>query len=269
MDNRIVCAAIQMVSGSVLEQNIQAAYRLIEEAVARGANWVLLPEYWALMGMDEQDKVLIAEPFGEGRLQDVLARWAVEFDVVLFGGSIPLRSVSVDKVCNTMLVYGRDGGLLSRYDKIHLFGFSGSHGERYSEAETICAGTKLPALCCDHWSVAQGICYDLRFPELFRAQMPFEVLMLPAAFTYTTGMAHWLLLLRARAVENQCYVVAAGQGGQHENGRRTFGHSVIINPWGEIMAMCEEGEGVALAALDWNELMKVRTRLPAYQHRVW
>lgn len=264
----IRCAAIQMVSGCCVSDNVQAAYRLIEQAVTQGANWILLPEYWALMGNHDLDKLKIAEEFGQGLLQHTLSQWAREFEVVLFGGTIPLQAKQADKVWNTMLVYNQQGKCVSRYDKIHLFGFSGSHGEVYAESDTIMVGQTIPYLSCQGWQVAQGICYDLRFPELFRAQVPFDVLMLPAAFTYTTGLAHWLLLLRARAVENQCYVVASGQGGKHENGRRTFGHSVIINPWGEVMDICEEGEGMAIAMLNRGELNVIRQKLPALQHRV-
>lgn len=150
---------------------------------------------------------------------------------------------------------------------MHLFGFSGL-GERYAEADTISAGREVPHLSAEGVPVAAGICYDVRFPEFFRRQLPFDVLMLPAAFTHTTGKAHWELLLRTRAVENQCYVVAAAQGGLHENGRRTFGHSMIVDPWGEILDVLPEGEGVVMADIDANRLNSVRSRLPALKHMV-
>ena len=187
--------------------------------------------------------------------------------MVLFGGTVPLQSPDAGKVMNTMLVYGRDGAQIGLYHKMHLFGFSGL-GERYAEADTISAGGDVPELSADEVPLAAGICYDLRFPEFFRAQRPFDVLLLPAAFTYTTGRAHWELLLRARAVENQCYVIAAAQGGEHESGRRTFGHSMIIDPWGEVLAVLPEGEGVVVADLDGARLQSVRTRLPALKHRL-
>ncbi|MDO4433462.1 MAG: carbon-nitrogen hydrolase family protein [Alysiella sp.] len=261
-------AAIQMVSGCDVQHNIQTMRDLVRQAADLGANWVLLPEYWALLGHNDTDKLVWAEPFGNGLLQDIMAQTAREYGVVLFGGSIPLQSSVPNKVRNSMLVYAPNGKLLSCYDKIHLFGFSGNH-ERYAEADTICAGHALPKLQCDNWHVAQGICYDLRFPEFFRAQTPFDVLMLPAAFTYTTGQAHWHLLLRTRAVENQCYVIAAGQGGQHENGRRTYGHSIIIDPWGEILAELPENKGVIVADMLPEKLHATRTKLPALQHRVF
>ena len=187
--------------------------------------------------------------------------------MVLFGGTIPLQSPDAGKVMNTMLVYDRDGTQIGLYHKMHLFGFSGL-GERYAEADTISAGGDVAKLAADGVPLAAGVCYDLRFPEFFRAQQPFDVLLLPAAFTYTTGKAHWELLLRARAVENQCYVIASAQGGEHESGRRTFGHSMIVDPWGEILDVLPEGEGIVIADLDTTRLQSVRTRLPALQHRL-
>ncbi|STZ76805.1 carbon-nitrogen hydrolase family protein [Bergeriella denitrificans] len=265
--NNLRAAAIQMVSGTDPEANIAAMRRLVRQAAEQGADWVLLPEYWPLMGRQDTDKLAVAEPLGEGRFQTAMSEAARECGVVLFGGTIPLHSPESGKVMNTLMVYGRDGQALSLYHKMHLFGFSGL-GERYSEADTISAGGELPDCRADGIDAALGTCYDLRFPEFFRAQQPFDVLLLPAAFTYTTGQAHWELLLRARAVENQCYVIAAGQGGKHESGRRTFGHSMIIDPWGEVLAVLPEGEGVVTAELDAARLQSVRTRLPALQHRL-
>ncbi|MDO4696316.1 MAG: carbon-nitrogen hydrolase family protein [Neisseria sp.] len=265
--DKIKAAAVQMVSSCDAAENIAVMKRLVREAAQQGADWVVLPEYWPLMGQTDRDKLAFAETFGQGRLQDAMAEAAAENGVVLFGGSVPLAGGFPDKVLNTLLVYGRDGACTARYDKIHLFGYSGL-GERYAEADTIEAGRDVPHFSADGWGVAQGICYDLRFPELFRAQQPFDVLILPAAFTYTTGKAHWELLLRARAVENQCYLIASGQGGLHQNARRTFGHSMIIDPWGDVLAVLPEGEGVALSDLDKTRLNSVRSRLPALQHRI-
>ena len=268
-------AAVQMVSSTDPETNIATMKRLVRDAAEQGADWVLLPEYWPLMGKNDTDKLAFAEPLDDGRVgetchdrfQTALSETAKEYGVVLFGGTVPLQSPNAGKVMNTMLVYDRDGKRIGLYHKMHLFGFSGL-GERYAEADTIAAGREVPRLTADGWNLAQGICYDLRFPEFFRAQSPFDALLLPAAFTYTTGKAHWELLLRARAVENQCYVLAAGQGGLHENGRRTFGHSMIIDPWGEILAVLPEGEGVITAELDPARLNSVRQRLPALAHRI-
>ena len=279
----IRAAAVQMISSTDPNANIDTMKRLVRQAAEQGADWVLLPEYWPLMGRKDTDKLAFAEPlvgggfnetryarFGEtryARFQTSLSETAAECGVVLFGGTIPLQSPDVGKVMNTMLVYDRDGTQIGLYHKMHLFGFSGL-GERYAEADTISAGDDVPKLAADGVPLAAGVCYDLRFPEFFRAQQPFDVLLLPAAFTYTTGKAHWELLLRARAVENQCYVIASAQGGEHESGRRTFGHSMIIDPWGEILDVLPEGEGIVISDLDAARLQSVRTRLPALQHRL-
>ncbi len=279
----IRAAAVQMISSTDPDANIDTMKRLVRQAAEQGADWVLLPEYWPLMGRKDTDKLAFAEPlvgsnfgethcarFGEtryARFQTTLSETAAECGVVLFGGTIPLQSPDAGKVMNTMLVYDRDGAQIGLYHKMHLFGFSGL-GERYAEADTISTGGDVPKLTADGVPLAAGVCYDLRFPEFFRAQQPFDVLLLPAAFTYTTGKAHWELLLRARAVENQCYVIASAQGGEHESGRRTFGHSMIIDPWGEILDVLPEGEGIVIADLDTTRLQSVRTRLPALQHRL-
>ena len=279
----IRAAAVQMISSTNPDVNIETMKRLVHQAAEQGADWVLLPEYWPLMGRKDTDKLAFAEPlvggnfsetrcarFGEtryARFQTTLSETAAECGVVLFGGTIPLQSPDAGKVMNTMLVYDRDGTQIGLYHKMHLFGFSGL-GERYAEADNISAGGDVPKLAADGVPLAAGVCYDLRFPEFFRAQQPFDVLLLPAAFTYTTGKAHWELLLRARAVENQCYVIASAQGGEHESGRRTFGHSMIIDPWGEILGVLPEGEGIVIADLDGTRLQSVRTRLPALQHRL-
>ena len=283
MQKNIRVAAVQMISSTDPDANIDTMKRLVRQAAEQGADWVLLPEYWPLMGRKDTDKLAFAEPLVNGRFdetryarfsetrcarfQTTLSETAAECGVVLFGGTIPLQSPEAGKVMNTMLVYDRDGTQIGLYHKMHLFGFSGL-GERYAEADTISAGGDVPKLAADGVPLAAGVCYDLRFPEFFRAQQPFDVLLLPAAFTYTTGKAHWELLLRARAVENQCYVIASAQGGEHESGRRTFGHSMIIDPWGEILDVLPEGEGIVIADLDGTRLQSVRTRLPALKHRL-
>ena len=271
----IRAAAVQMISSTDPDANINTMKRLVRQAAEQGADWVLLPEYWPLMGRKDTDKLAFAEPLINGRFdetrytrfQTTLSETAAECGVVLFGGTIPLQSPDAGKVMNTMLVYDRDGTQIGLYHKMHLFGFSGL-GERYAEADTISAGGDVPKLTADGVPLAVGVCYDLRFPEFFRAQQPFDVLLLPAAFTYTTGKAHWELLLRARSVENQCYVIASAQGGEHESGRKTFGHSMIIDPWGEVLDVLPEGEGIVIADLDAARLQSVRTRLPALQHRL-
>ena len=263
----LTIAAIQLTSTPRIADNIATMQKLVTQAAAQGADWVLLPEYWAIMGLRDADKLAHAEPYGAGILQTALAQTAQQHQIHLFGGTIPLASPTPNKARNSLLVYSPNGECLSRYDKIHLFNYQ-TASERYCESDTLLAGERIPKLEINGWRVAQGICYDLRFPELFRAQAPVDIIMLPAAFTHTTGQAHWEMLLRARAVENQCYLVAAAQTGTHENGRRTFGHSMIIDPWGNIIAMQPENEGIALATVDKARIQAIRASLPALQHRV-
>ncbi len=263
----LTIAAIQLTSTPRIADNIATMQKLVAQAAAQDANWVLLPEYWAIMGLRDSDKLAHAEPYSAGILQTALGEAAQQHQTHLFGGTTPLASPTPHKVHNSLLVYSSSGECLSRYDKIHLFNYQ-TASERYCESDTLMAGEQIPQLCINGWRIAQGICYDLRFPELFRAQAPADIIMLPAAFTHTTGKAHWELLLRARAVENQCYLVAAAQTGTHENGRRTFGHSMIVDPWGDIIAMQPENEGIAIATIDSERLREIRTRLPVLQHRV-
>jgi deaminated glutathione amidase len=267
MNRKFLAAAVQMVSGPDRAANLQVAERLVAQAAADGAILVALPEYFCLMGMNERDKVDVAEAAGTGLLQDALSGIARRHHVWLAGGTVPLVSPDTDKVYNTTWLFDPDGRPVARYDKIHLFGFSGL-GERYCESNTIMPGGEPVKVSTDLAEIALGICYDLRFPELFRRLTPFDVLILPAAFTAITGQAHWEVLLRARAIENQCYVIASAQGGTHENGRVTHGHSMIIDPWGKVLAELPLGEGVVMAEIDPNLIQSVRTRLPALAHRV-
>ena len=261
-------AAVQMVSTPDVGRNCEAAARLVAQAAAQGAQMVLLPEYFCLMGRQDVDKLAIAEPAGDGPIQRFLSDTARQHGVWLIGGTVPLRTADPARALNSCCVFGPDGASLGRYDKIHLFAFDNGR-EQYDEGRVLQAGSTPLALQLGPLRVGLSICYDLRFPELYRRLMqpPCDVLCVPAAFTYTTGRAHWELLLRARAVENQCYVVAAAQGGKHENGRRTWGHSMVIDPWGEVLAMVEEGEGVAMAELQATRMAEVRQQLPALAHR--
>jgi nitrilase len=263
-------AALQMVSTPSVERNLDAARRLIEEAARAGAKLVALPEYFCLMGQSDRDKLGIAETPGEGPIQAMLAGAAREFGLWVIGGTLPLRTRDPERVLNACCVFNPDGTLAVRYDKIHLFRFDNGRGERYDEGKVLQAG-QTPTTCqVGPFRLGLSICYDLRFPELYRALMspPCDLIAVPAAFTHTTGRAHWELLLRARAVENQCYVIAAAQGGLHENGRRTFGHSLIADPWGEVVAMKEEGEGVVMGELSAERIAAVRQQLPALSHRL-
>lgn len=268
MEHAFKVAAVQMVSTTDPQRNLTRAAELVAEAAAAGARLVVLPEYFCLMGRADGDKVAIREPFGDGPLQRGLAAMARDNGVWLVGGTIPLACPDPGRVFNTLLLYAPDGSVHGRYDKIHLFGFTGQ-GERYCESDSIVPGSEPLRVSTPLAELAFGICYDLRFPELFRRMAPFDLLILPAAFTATTGEAHWEVLLRARAIENQCYVLASAQGGSHENGRHTHGQSLLIDPWGKIVAQLDKGEGVVVADIDPTLLQSVRSRLPALAHRVF
>jgi len=264
MNNTV--AAVQMISSPSVPDNIATARRLVTQAAAAGAQLVLLPEYWAIMGVHDTDKVGVAEPLGSGPIQDFMSGLARELGIWLIGGTLPLASDDPDKVINTTLVYNPQGEHAGRYDKIHLFGFT-KGTESYNESKTIVPGKNIGVIEAPFGKVGMSVCYDLRFPELFRAMGPVSLIVLPAAFTYTTGMAHWEILLRARAIENQCYVLAAAQGGIHPNGRRTWGHSMLIDPWGTVKSVLAEGEGVVHGDIDLTFMEGVRQSLPALKHR--
>jgi len=262
-------ASIQMVSGPDVGPNLLAAERLVAQAAAAGARLVVLPEYFCLMGRHDDDKLLVAETDGDGPMQNALAAWAERHRIWLVGGTLPIRAATQGRVRNASLVWGPQGQRVARYDKIHLFAFDNGRGEAYDEARVLEAGDTPVAFEAEGWRVGLSICYDLRFPELYRALMTpaCDLLLCPAAFTWTTGRAHWEVLLRARAIESQCYMLASAQGGEHLNGRRTWGHSMVIDPWGEILSLQPEGEGVVLAELSRERLQAVRMQLPALAHR--
>jgi predicted amidohydrolase len=260
-------AAVQMVSTPRVDDNLQCAGELIAQAVAQGAKLVALPEYFPIFGMRDQDKFAVAETDGSGPIQDFLAASARQHGIWLVGGSLPLVAAVAGKVLNSCLVYDPQGTRVARYDKIHLFGFE-KGAERYDESATIAAGSELVAFNTPFARVGVSICYDLRFPELYRALGVADLLLVPAAFTETTGRAHWEILLRARAIENQCYVLAIAQGGRHENGRETHGNSMLIDPWGEIIDRHAKGPGIVIGEIDHARIAEVRTSLPALKHRV-
>ncbi len=260
-------AALQMVSAPDVAANLAEADRLIAEAAADGARLVLLPEYFCFMGFKDTDKLALAEPHQDGPLQRFLADAARRHGVWVIGGTLPLRAPEPSRVLNTTLVFDPQGREAARYDKIHLFSFEKGE-ESFDEARTIRPGDTVRTFEAPFGRVGLSVCYDLRFPELYRRMGDCALIVVPSAFTYTTGRAHWETLLRARAVENQCYVLAAAQGGKHGNGRRTWGHSMLIDPWGEIVAVRDEGAGVVSGALDPARLAEVRESLPAWRHRV-
>ncbi|MDY7575847.1 carbon-nitrogen hydrolase family protein [Actimicrobium sp. CCI2.3] len=259
-------AAIQMVSTPSVARNLDTAARLVADAAARGAQLVLLPEYWPVMGMNESDKIALAEEPEGGPIQQAMAGMARRHGIWLIGGTLPMVAAEAGKIRNTTLVYNPAGELVVRYDKIHLFSFS-SGAEAYDEARTIARGADVMTFDAPCGRVGLSVCYDLRFPEMYRAMGSCALIVVPAAFTYTTGQAHWEILLRARAIENQCYVLASGQGGRHENGRRIWGHSMLIDPWGKVCDVLPEGEGLVFGQVEPSYLAQVRASLPALQHR--
>jgi predicted amidohydrolase len=287
-------AAIQMVSGASVQGNLDSARTLLTEAAAGGAELAVLPEYFCLLGHRDTDKLDAQEPFGDGPIQHFLADMARSLGIWIVGGTLPLTGSSdplndqirpsngsvVDvaaplrRIFNSSLVFAPDGQCIQRYDKIHLFRYDNGR-ERYDESRVLMRGGKssmfeLPSRDGHVWKVGQSVCYDLRFPELYRiyAAAGADVLLVPSAFTHTTGQAHWEVLLRARAIENMAFVAAPAQGGLHENGRRTWGHSMQLDPWGTILSQRVEGAGVDVVELDWQRLRQLRLQLPALEHRV-
>ena len=293
-------AALQMISGAEVAPNLVTAERLIAEAAAAGAELVALPEYFPMIGAGDAERQKICEPAGHGPLQNFLARMAKQHKLWLVGGSLPLQATHPSQTRNACLLFAPDGVCVARYNKMHLFGFR-QGDEAYDESNYIEAGERVviydfqtgsTSLTKDKGRGIQatngkspktgdekskapplrriglGICYDLRFPEFFRAMGEIDLLVLPAAFTETTGRDHWEILVRARAIENQCYVLAAAQGGQHPSGRVTHGNSMIVDPWGVVLARIDKGEGVIVAEFDRARLDDVRTRLPALRHRL-
>lgn len=265
-DNVFKIAAVQMVSSHDVEKNLSDAGELIAEAARQGVRLVGLPEYFCLMGKRDGDKVAIRETEGNGPIQSFLSQAAAKHGVWLVGGTAPLATADAGRVRNACLIYDDTGKQVARYDKIHLFGFQNG-AERYDESTTIEAGDTPMSLDSPFGKLGFSICYDLRFPELYRSFAPVDIIFVPSAFTATTGRAHWETLLRARAIENLAYVVAPAQGGIHSNRRATWGHSMIIDPWGEILACRDEGPGVVIAEIDLSKNAKVRASLPALDHR--
>jgi nitrilase len=260
-----------MVSAISVQANLDAAQALLAEAARAGAELAVLPEYFCLMGQRDGDKLAVRERPGEGAIQGFLAKAARELGLWVVGGTLPLVAGDEAHVRNTSLVFSPAGERVARYDKIHLFKFDNGR-ERYDESRVIEPGAQPVAVdqrdrSGHAWRIGMSVCYDLRFPELYRA-LNADVLLVPSAFTYVTGQAHWELLLRARAIENLAYVIAPAQGGTHENRRRTWGRSMVVDPWGAVLAQRDEGAGVVLADLQPEHLAQLRVQLPALEHRV-
>ncbi len=267
-------AAIQMVSSTRLDDNLRAARALLEQAASEGAELAVLPEYFCVMGHKDTDKLALREAPGEGRIQQFLASTARALQMWIVGGTLPLATTVPERVRNTTLVFNPGGDCVARYDKIHLFAFDNGH-EQFHEGRVIEAGNTpvqfdLASRDGHRWRVGLSVCYDLRFPELYRAHASAgaDLLLVPSAFTHTTGQAHWELLLRARAVENLAYVLAPAQGGVHENGRHTWGHSMLVDPWGTVLAQQDQLAGVVSGMVDPQRLRDLRLQLPALSHRV-
>lgn len=260
-------AAVQMASGPNVAGNLSEARRLIENAASQGARLVVLPEYFPIMGMNEKDKVAVREAPGRGAIQEFLSECARKNKIWLVGGSIPLAASSPDKVLNTCLVFDDEGRQVARYDKIHLFNLDLGN-EHYHEARTIESGNQVVVVDTPFGRIGLAVCYDLRFPELFRAMKNVDIIVLPSAFTETTGKMHWEVLVRARAIENLCYVIAAAQGGYHVSGRETHGHSMIVDPWGRVLDQLARGSGVVVAEVNPAYIASVRASLPALSHRI-
>lgn len=264
-------AAIQMASGPKVDANLREAGRLISQATAAGAELIVLPENFAIMGIEESDKVAVREKPNDGPIQDFLSEQAKQHDVWLVGGTIPIECSDPNKILAACIVYDNQGNFVDRYDKIHLFDVDlVDTGENYIESETIEFGDlNLKVIDSPFGKIGLAVCYDLRFPELFRGLLDLgaEIIVLPAAFTAATGKAHWESLLRARAIENLTYIIASGQGGYHLNGRATHGDSMIIDPWGAILNRIHHGAGFTLAEINIEYLQSRRKTFPCIQHR--
>jgi len=260
-------AVVQMVSAPAVAENLDAAGKLVAQAAGEGAKLVALPEYFCILGMRDTDKVAAKEKDGAGPIQEFLSSTARRHGVWLVGGSVPLECADPGKVRNSCLIYDSEGRRVARYDKIHLFGLE-LGAERFDEGRTIEAGSTPCAIESPFGRIAVSVCYDVRFPELYRELAPMDLILVPSAFTATTGRAHWETLLRARAIENLAWVLAPAQGGTHPSGRQTHGHSMVVDPWGKVVAERATGAGVVVADIDPGFQAKMRKSLPALAHRV-
>ena len=259
-------AGIQMASSPQVSSNLIEAERLIALAATQGAKIVVLPEYFCIMGIKDIDKVQVREKPNDGPIQSFLSKMARDHKIWLIGGTIPLTSNFPNKVRNSCLVYNDKGEQVARYDKIHLFGLD-LGTEHYHEENTIESGDQVVSVDTPYGKIGLSVCYDLRFPELYRAMGQVDMIVIPSAFTETTGKAHWEPLIRARAIENLCYVIAPAQGGYHLSGRETHGNSMIVDPWGVILDRLPRGSGVVIANINRDYQTSLRKSLPALKHK--
>ena len=262
-------AAIQMASAPQRDANLMEAGRLIQMAKEQGAELAVLPENFPIMGVNESDKVDIREAYNDGPIQSFLSDQANKHDMWIVGGTVPLECDDPNKILASSILYNADGEVVARYDKIHLFDVELGGDESYKESETIASGTELVVADTPFGKLGLAICYDLRFPELFRQLIDkgAEIIAIPSAFTATTGKSHWEVLVRARAIENLCYVIAADQGGYHLSGRSTYGDSMIVDPWGNVLNRLSQGAGVVIADIDIERMKNTRRTFPCLQHR--
>ena len=264
-------AAIQMVSTDTLSKNLELTEKLIEEAAAKKAKLITLPENFPLMGKQDKDRLTITEPFNDGPLQLFLSEQSKRYKIWLLGGTVPLVSDNPEKVFATSLLFNPNGECIARYDKIHLFDvvLDKDDGESYRESKTFKPGNDIVVAQTEIGNIGLSVCYDLRFPEMYRKMHNenVQIITAPSAFTATTGKAHWETLLKTRAIENLCYLIASNQGGVHANGRETWGHSMIVDPWGEILAEVKEETGIAIAKIDIEKQTNLRKRFPVLTHR--
>jgi predicted amidohydrolase len=267
--NRYNAAAVQMASGSNVSANLTEVGRLIDIAVQQDASLIVLPENFAIMPVEEAERIKAAEEFGNGPIQEYVAAKAAQHKVWIVAGTIGIKTLDSDRIHSTSILYNASGEIAARYDKMHLFDVSLENGEEYTESRIFEAGNNVTVVDTPFGKLGIAVCYDLRFPELFRAMLDqgANIFALPSAFTSRTGKAHWEVLVRARAVENLAYVIAAGQGGYHVNGRETHGDSMIVNPWGEILDRLPRGSGVVVAGIDLAMQQRIRARLPSIDHR--
>lgn len=264
-------AALQMTSTADVKNNLSIASQLILQAKQQQAQLVLLPENFACMVKEDKDRLALAEKFQQGHIQAWCQEQAATHQITLVAGTIPLISEDQAKATASSLVFNPQGQCIARYDKKHLFDVEVAEQEAYQESEFITPGQQLVTVATDVGKIGLSVCYDVRFPELYRelVDQGAEILLIPAAFTRVTGLAHWHVLCRARAIENLCYVLAANQGGVHDNGRETYGHSLIIDPWGKILAEASETPSVIVASIELNQLHQQRKRFPCLEHKTW
>jgi len=262
-------AAIQMASAPQRDANLMEAGRLIQMAKEQGAELAVLPENFPIMGVNESDKVDIREAYNDGPIQNFLSEQANKHGMWIVGGTVPIKCDDPNKILASSILYNSDGEVVVRYDKIHLFDVELGNDESYKESETIASGTELVVADTPFGKLGLAICYDLRFPELFRQLVDkgAEIIAIPSAFTATTGKSHWEVLVRARAIENLCYVIAADQGGYHLSGRNTYGDSMIVDPWGNVLNRLSQGAGVVIADIDIERMKNTRRTFPCLQHR--